>query len=217
MDIEAKQRKVKWELQKEFDTEVNAWKEIPSNEIPQGKKDWAIFLRALLPELNQNIADYNNQRTVVTIKKSEDLFALNLLSEWLQNHPVISDHEKKKYAGTAGTIRLALDYFVENVVMDIDNFDKDLDYLSRKLTVDGVRTAAVLSKFERRIRDMENELGFLVALSVESSTMPKGDLRHLQTDLDRDSFSNEIYNTFRERRGNDKRLLSRKRNKDQLR
>ena len=101
--------------------------------------------------------------------------------------------------------------------MDIDNFDKDLDYLSRKLTVDGVKTAAVLSKFERRIRDMENELGFLVALSVESSTMPKGDLRHLQTDLDRDSFSNEIYNTFRERRGNDKRLLSRKRNKDQLR
>ena len=216
MDIEVKQRKVKWEFQKEFEAEVNAWKEIPSNEIPQGKRDWAIFLRALLPKLNQNIADYDNQRTVVTIKKSEDLFALNLLSEWLQNHPVISDQEKKKYAGTTGTIRLALDYFVENVVMDIDNFDKDLDELSTKLTMDAVRNAAMLSKFERRIRDMENELGFLVALSVESSTMPKGDLRHLQTDLDRDSFSNEIYNTFRERRGNDKRLLSRKRNKDQL-
>ena len=123
MDIEAKQRKVKWEFQKEFDAEVNAWKEIPTNEIPKGTRDWAIFLQALLPELNQNIADYDNQRTVVTIKKSEDLFALNLLSEWLQNHPVISDQEKKKYAGTTGTIRLALDYFVENVVMDIDNFD----------------------------------------------------------------------------------------------
>jgi len=217
MDIETKQRKAKWEFQKEFDAEVNAWKEISTNEIPQDTRNSAIFLRALLPELNQNIADYDNQRTVVTIKKSEDLFTLNLLSEWLKNHPVISDQEKKKYAGTAGTIRLALDYFVENVVMDIDNFDKDLDYLSRKLTVDGVRTAAVLSKFERRIRDMENELGFLVALSVESSIMPKGDLRHLQTDLDKDSFSNEFYNIFRLRRGNDKRLLSRKRNKDQLR
>ena len=43
MDIEVKQRKVKWEFQKEFEAEVNAWKEIPSNEIPQGKRDWTIF------------------------------------------------------------------------------------------------------------------------------------------------------------------------------
>lgn len=216
MDIESKRRKAKWEFQKELDIEVNAWKEISTNEIPQEIRNTAIFLRTITEILAQNI-DTFNQRKVVTFKKSEDLFAIDLLSEWLQNHPVISDKEKKKYAGTVGILRLSLDYFVQNVVMDIDNFDKDLDALSTKLTMDAVRNAAMLSKFERRIRDMENELGFLVALGVESSTMPKGDLRHLPTDLDRESFSNEIYNKFRERRSNDKLIISRKRNKDQLR
>ncbi len=156
-----------------------------------------------------------NEKTSLTLRRSEDLWLLDLISNWVNDGVSLSDQEKKEFDGLVGAIRLAMQFFVVNVIFNVDNTGLPLEELSSKLKAGGT-IIAEQSKLERRLRDMENELGFLVALGVESSVMPKGDLRHLPTDLDRESFSNEIYNAFKERRTNDKLILSRKR-KDQLR
>lgn len=214
MDIKKEHNEARFKFQSRLNEISEPWKEIPTNEIPEPLKDFAQYLLSITTFLDEEI-DTSDQRKNISFKKSEDIWLLKLLTNWIETNPVITDQDKKEYSGTVGAIRLAMQFFAANVILDINNTGLSLDDLSAKLKGTGT-IMAEQSKMERRLRDIENELGFLVALGVESSTMPKGDLRHLPTDLDRESLSNEIYNTFKKRRGDDKVLLSRKR-KDQLR
>lgn len=214
MDIKKKHNLARLKFQSRLNEITEPWEEIPSNEIPEPLKDFAKYLLAITTFLAEDI-DTSDQRKNISFKKSDDIWLFTLLTNWIETNPVISDQDKKEYSGTVGAIRLAMQFFAVNVILDVNNTGLSIDELSAKLKGSGT-IMAEQSKMERRLRDIENELGFLVALGVESSTMPKGDLRHLPTDLDGESLSNEIYNTFKKRRGNDKVLLSRKR-RDQLR
>lgn len=213
MDLKKEHSKARLNFQSRLTELTEAWKDIPSDEIPDSIKDFAKFLKNMDHQLNSQ--KVLNEKTSLTLRRSEDLWLLDLISNWVNDGVSLSDQEKKEFDGLVGAIRLAMQFFVVNVIFNVDNTGLPLEELSSKLKAGGT-IIAEQSKLERRLRDMENELGFLVALGVESSVMPKGDLRHLPTDLDRESFSNEIYNAFKERRTNDKLILSRKR-KDQLR
>lgn len=214
MDIKKEHNLARLKFQSRLNEITEPWEEIPSNEIPEPLKDFAKYLLVITTFLAEDI-DTNDQRKNISFKKSDDIWLFTLLTNWIETNPVISDQDKKEYSGTVGAIRLAMQFFAVNVILDVNNTGLSINELSAKLKGSGT-IMAEQSKMERRLRDIENELGFLVALGVESSTLSKGDLRHLPTDLDRESLSNEIYNTFKKRRGNDKVLLSRKR-KDQLR
>ena len=213
MDIKKEHNEARLKFQSRLTEITEPWKEIPTNEIPESLRNFAKYLLKMDEQLNTK--KVFNDKTNLTLRKSEDLWLFDLISNGVSEGVSLSDQEKEDFDGLVGAIRLAMQFFAVNVILDINNTGLSLEELSAKLKGTGT-IMAEQSKMERRLRDIENELGFLVALGVESSTMPKGDLRHLPTDLDRESLSNEIYNTFKKRRGDDKVLLSRKR-KDQLR
>lgn len=157
MDIKKEHNLARLKFQSRLNEITEPWEEIPSNEIPEPLKDFAKYLLVITTFLAEDI-DTSDQRKNISFKKSDDIWLFTLLTNWIETNPVISDQDKKEYSGTVGAIRLAMQFFAVNVILDVNNTGLSIDELSAKLKGSGT-IMAEQSKMERRLRDIENELG----------------------------------------------------------
>ena len=140
MDIKKEHNEARLKFQSRLTEITEPWKEIPTNEIPESLRNFAKYLLKMDEQLNTK--KVFNDKTNLTLRKSEDLWLLDLISNWVSEGVSLSDQEKEDFDGLVGAIRLAMQFFAVNVILDINNTGLSLEELSAKLKGIGTIMAA---------------------------------------------------------------------------